>query len=95
MANAGIPDYGRSGGPSERKRSNRDIARISVAAICLVLLVAFVLDNSKTVRVGFVLFSANVSLIWVLIIAAVLGAAVDRLVILLRARRRSKRARST
>jgi hypothetical protein len=42
-----------------------------------------------------VLFSAHVSLIWVLIITAVLGAAVDRLVILLRARRKSKRARST
>lgn len=95
MATAGIPDYGRSGGPSERKRSNRDIARISVAGICLVLLVAFVLDNSKTVKVGFVFFSAHVSLIWVIIIAALLGAAVDRLLILLRARRKSKRARST
>jgi uncharacterized integral membrane protein len=96
MANAGMPASGRSGGPvGGRKRSNRDIARIVAAGVCLALLVAFVLDNSQTVKVGFVLFSAHVSLIWVLIITAVLGAAVDRLVILLRARRRSKRARST
>jgi uncharacterized integral membrane protein len=96
MANAGMPASGRSGGPvGGRKRSKRDIARIVAAGVCLALLVAFVLDNSQTVKVGFVLFSAHVSLIWVLIITAVLGAAVDRLVILLRARRKSKRARST
>jgi len=88
---AGMPDPGSSGrSKSERRRSNRDIVRISVAAICLVLLVAFVLDNSQTVKVGFVLTSTHISLIWVLIIAAVLGAAVDRLVILLRARRKSR-----
>ena len=61
------------------------------AAVGLALLVAFVLDNSQTVKVGFVFFSARLSLIWVLIIAAVLGAAADRLVILFRARRRARR----
>ncbi len=88
---AGMPSAeqtGRSHRP--RIRLNRDVARIVVAAIGLVLLVAFVLDNSQTVKVGFVFFSTRLSLIWVLIIAAVLGAATDRLVILLRARRKSK-----
>jgi uncharacterized integral membrane protein len=93
--NAQMPEYGSTErSASERKRSNRDLARITVAAIGLALLVAFVLDNSQTVKVGFVVTSAHVSLIWVLIIAAVLGAATDRLVILLRARRKSKRVSS-
>jgi uncharacterized integral membrane protein len=91
-SNTAMPDFGSTGrSASEHKRSNRDIARIVVAAVGLALLVAFVLDNSQTVKVGFVFFSTRLSLIWVLIIAAVLGAATDRLVILLRARRKSKR----
>jgi uncharacterized integral membrane protein len=77
----------REGSP-RAKRSNREIARIVVAVVALVLLIAFVLDNSNTVRVGFVFFKANISLIWVLLIAAFLGALVDRLVILLGQRRR-------
>jgi uncharacterized integral membrane protein len=87
---------GRSSGRSsaERKKLNRERARIAAAAILLIVLVAFVIDNSQTVKVGFVFFSAQVSLIWVLIITAVLGAAADRLVILLRARRRSKATRT-
>ncbi len=63
-----------------------------MAVVGLVLLVAFVLDNSQTVKVGFVFFSTQLSLIWVLLIAAVLGALVDRLVILLGQRRRSRAA---
>jgi predicted PurR-regulated permease PerM len=42
--------------------------------------------------VGFVFFNASLSLIWVLLIAAFLGAAVDRLVILLRQRRKKRAA---
>ncbi len=74
------------------KRDRREIVRITSAVVALGLLVAFVLDNSQTVRVGFVFFNANVSLIWVLLIAAVLGAAVDRQVILLRQRRKKRTA---
>jgi uncharacterized integral membrane protein len=74
------------------RRDKREIMRITGAVIALALLIAFVLDNSKTVRVGFVFFNASVSLIWVLLIAAFLGAAVDRSVILLRQRRRKKAA---
>jgi uncharacterized integral membrane protein len=80
---------------ADPKRSPRDIARIVVAVVGLILLIAFVLDNSRTVRVGFVFFNANVSLIWVLLIAAFLGALVDRLVILLGQRRRRARAKGS
>ena len=72
------------------KRDKREMVRIAGAVILLALLVAFILDNSQTVRVGFVFFNTSLSLIWVLLIAAFLGAAVDRLVILLRQRRKKK-----
>jgi uncharacterized integral membrane protein len=77
------------------KRDARDIARIVVAVVGLILLIAFVLDNSRTVRVGFVFFNADVSLIWVLLIAAFLGALVDRLVILVGQRRKKKKTART
>jgi uncharacterized integral membrane protein len=62
-------------------------ARLVAAAIIVILLVAFIVDNSERVRVGFVFFHANVSLIWVLLITAALGALADRLVPRFRARR--------
>jgi len=93
MADAvGRPSHDSPGTTPGRKREPREIARIVVAVVGLVLLVAFVLDNSQTVKVGFVFFSTQLSLIWVLLIAAVLGALVDRLVILLGQRRRSRAA---
>ncbi len=91
-ASAGIPDNTPADRAHGGRRSRREMARIVGAAVGLVLLIAFVLDNSQTVTVGFLFFNARLSLIWVLIIAAVLGAVTDRLVILLRARRRAKAA---
>jgi uncharacterized integral membrane protein len=73
-----------------KKRQNRDNVRIVVAVVCLVLLIAFVLDNQRTVPIGFVLFHVHLSLIWVLLIAAFLGAVVDRLVIILVQRRKDR-----
>ena len=73
----GLPNEGAA---DRKRRDNREIVRIVVAVVALALLVAFVLDNSRTVRVGFVFFNANVSRIWVLLIAAFLGAMVDRLI---------------
>ncbi len=89
MANSpGVPRQGPTGRSAGRKRDTREIVRISVAVVALILLIAFVLDNSHTVTVGFVFFSTRLSLIWVLLIAAVLGALVDRLIILLSQRRK-------
>lgn len=90
-SNAGMASQGTPGGSSAKKRETKEIVRIAVAAVALILLIAFVLDNSQTVKVGFVFFSTRISLIWVLLIAAVLGALVDRLIMLL-AQRRKKAA---
>jgi uncharacterized integral membrane protein len=89
---AGGPPVGSTGQAGRKTRSNREIARLVVAGLGLVLLIAFVLDNSQTVKVGFVFFNTQLSLIWVLLIAALLGAAVDRLVIYLSERRRRSAA---
>ena len=83
------------GAPGKRpRRSNREVARLVVTGLGLVLLIAFVVDNSHTVTVGFVFFSTKLSLIWVLLIAAALGALVDRLVIYLSERRRRAGSKS-
>jgi uncharacterized integral membrane protein len=89
----GLPGGASPARPPAKKRDTREIVRIVAAAVILVLLVAFVLDNSQTVRVGFIFFNADVSLIWVLLITAVLGAVIDRLVILLRQRRKKTRSK--
>jgi uncharacterized integral membrane protein len=83
----------RSGGRTSQaaegaKREQRDVVRIVAGVVVLALLIGFVLDNRKTVRVGFVFFNANVRLIWVLLIAAFLGGLVDRLVVILRRRQK-------
>ena len=91
---SGAPGAGSSGRSAEKKRETRDVVRLVAAGIGLIVLVAFVLDNSQTVKVGFVFFSTELSLIWVLLIAAVLGAVVDRLVILLRQRRKKAATQS-
>ena len=71
-----------------QKRHRKDIARVVAALVIVIVLVAFVVKNSEKVNVSFVFFSADVRLIWVLLITAILGALADRL--LLWRRRRSK-----
>lgn len=80
----------RSGGRSGTKRDNREIARLVVFALGLVLLIAFIIGNSNNVKVNFVFFHHSTSLIWVILVSAVLGVLVDRLVIALRKRRKTK-----
>jgi len=89
----GMPSSEGTGRSPRGKRETKDLVRIGVTVLALVLLIAFVLDNSNTVKVGFVFFSTRISLIWVLLIAAFLGALVDRLVILLGQRRRKRSSR--
>ena len=71
-----------------KKRQNRDVARLVAVVVIVGLLVAFVVDNSNTVQVGFVFFHSSVPLIWVLLVTAGLGASIDRLLIWRRARER-------
>jgi len=89
MAEAPAP----SGQPPARKGGNRDnkeIIRLVVFGLALVLLVAFVVGNSNDVRVNFVFFHTSTSLIWVILVSAALGLLVDRLIIAV-GKRRAKR----
>jgi len=81
----------RSGGPGGRKRDNREIARLVGFGIGLVLLIAFVIGNSNDVKVNFVFFHTSTSLVWVILLSAVLGLLVDRLIIALGKRRRKQK----
>jgi uncharacterized integral membrane protein len=80
-----------TGKTKARKRDNKEIVRLVGFGIALVLLIAFVIGNSATVRVDFIFFHTNASLVWVILLSAALGVLVDRLVIVL-GRRRKKRA---
>jgi uncharacterized integral membrane protein len=87
MANQpGLPT---DGPPPPSGTRGADIARIVAVLVAVVLLVAFIAENSSSVTVHFVFFTAHVRLIWALIVAAVLGLVVDRLIIYLMARRRA------
>jgi uncharacterized integral membrane protein len=55
-------------------------ARLVVALVIFAALVAFAIDNSDSVKVGFVFTEKKVPLIWVLLVTAVLGAILDRVV---------------
>ena len=56
-----------------------EIARIVAALILLGLLVAFVIDNTRYVTVGFVFTDHRTRLIYVLIVTALVGVLLDRL----------------
>ena len=88
-----------AGGPSGAKRArgargawgdNREIIRLVVGGLGLVLLIAFVVGNSKDVKVNFIFANATTSLIWVILVSAVLGLLVDRLIIAIGKRRKKE-----
>ncbi|MGA2838481.1 MAG: LapA family protein [Acidimicrobiales bacterium] len=72
------------------KRGNRDIARLVVYGVGLLLLIAFILRNSTPATVDFLVFHTHASLIWVILISAVLGVFVDRLAIAIAKRRKKQ-----
>jgi uncharacterized integral membrane protein len=86
---AQAPD--RPEGTSAAKRDVREIARLVIGAAGLVLLIAFVVGNSNDVRVNYIFGHATTSLIWVILVAALLGVLVDRLIIAIGKRRKKQR----
>jgi uncharacterized integral membrane protein len=63
-----------------RGGDTRDTARIVVAVVLVAALVAFVVDNIDSVKVGFVFTDREIPLIFVLVATALIGAILDRLV---------------
>jgi uncharacterized integral membrane protein len=63
-----------------RRLANRDTTRLVVAAVLVAALVAFVVDNIDSVKVGFVFTDRKIPLIFVLVATALIGAILDRFV---------------
>ena len=60
-------------------RDTRDTIRIVAVLILVAVLVAFVLDNTDDVEIGYVVGDSEIPLIVVLVATALLGALIDRL----------------
>jgi uncharacterized integral membrane protein len=60
-------------------RDTVDTIRLGTGLVLLALLVAFVVDNTHDVTVGFVFAEKDTRLIYVLVVTALIGAALDRL----------------
>lgn len=56
------------------ERQVRQLALAGALVLVVSLLLIFVIENSDPVGVSFIFFSANISLIWVIILSAVAGA---------------------
>lgn len=79
-------DRGRRQAPQQRERNPKMIAII----VAIVLFVWFVFANSRQVEVTFWVFNAQASLILVILLAAVLGAAITFLIMWSRNRDRQR-----
>jgi uncharacterized integral membrane protein len=71
----------------ERESTSRSVVRIVAVLVVLGVLIAFVVDNRQSVKVGYVVGDASPPLIWVLVITAVLGVLLDRAIVWYRRRR--------
>jgi uncharacterized integral membrane protein len=60
-------------------QNNRERIRIGAAIVLLVLLIAFVMKNTREVKVSFVFFDHETRMIYVLIVTALVGVVLDRL----------------
>jgi uncharacterized integral membrane protein len=64
----------------DREDKGLDVVRIIVAVVLVGILIAFVADNTRKVRVGFVFADKDTRLIYVLIVTVIIGIVIDRLV---------------
>jgi uncharacterized integral membrane protein len=67
-------------------------ARLVVLVLIVAYVIAFVLENRKTVNMHFVFATASVSFIWVILLSLALGLAFGILLSQLERRRRRRRA---
>lgn len=56
------------------ERQVRQIAMVGGAVLVASIALVFIVENSHQVHVSFVFFSADISLIWVIILSAAVGA---------------------
>jgi uncharacterized integral membrane protein len=66
--------------------------RVAVVVIVAAYVIAFILENRKSVSVHFVVATARVSLVWLILLSLVLGFVVGILLSQLERRRRRRRS---
>jgi uncharacterized integral membrane protein len=66
--------------------------RVAVVVLLAAYVIAFILENRTSVKVHFVLATARVSLVWLILLSLVLGFVVGILLSQLERRRRRRRA---
>lgn len=71
----GDDDPGRPGREGLDERQVRQLAVAGALVIVISLALLFIIQNSGSVKVSFVFFSARISLIWVILLSALFGAA--------------------
>jgi uncharacterized integral membrane protein len=64
----------------DREDKGLDVVKIIIAVVLVGILIAFVADNTRKVRVGFVFADKDTRLIYVLIVTVIIGIVIDRLV---------------
>ena len=64
----------------DREDKGIDVVKIIIAVVLVGILIAFVADNTRKVRVGFVFADKDTRLIYVLIVTVIIGIVIDRLV---------------
>lgn len=79
-----------SGPPDERgdgrdqagldQRQRKQLITLGLLVLVAILVLAFILENRKRVEVSFVVFTASASLIWLIILSLVAGAAAGLLI---------------
>ena len=70
---------GRTPTPPEQPGLTKAEIRWIMGGILAILFGVFIAQNATEVKIHFVFFSANIRLIWVFLICAVLGGIIDRL----------------
>jgi uncharacterized integral membrane protein len=64
----------------DREDKGVDVVKIIAIVVLIGILIAFVADNTRKVRVGFVFADKDTRLIYVLIVTVIIGIVIDRLV---------------
>ncbi len=74
-----------------RGQKTKRLIALGIIALAVIWLIAFISNNSETVRVSFVFGHASMSLIWVMLICAVLGVVLALAIRRLASRRQPRR----
>jgi uncharacterized integral membrane protein len=78
------------GGGRLQSRDKKRLVAVVVLALALAWLIAFIVSNTEHVKVSFVFGDVSVSLVWVMLICAVLGALVALALLRVLRRRRQR-----